>query len=70
MSKKKVESTLSWKAPQSVKDVPIFISFARFYPRLTENFSKVCKAIMDTLRPKVDKNYGPGDQNKTKLAKS
>ena len=31
MSKKKVESILSWNAPRSVKDVQIFIGFANFY---------------------------------------
>ena len=30
MSKKKVESILSWKAPRSVRDVQIFIGFANF----------------------------------------
>ena len=55
MSKKKVESLLSWKAPRSVKDVQIFIGFANFYRRFIENFSKVCKPITDTLKTKGDK---------------
>ena len=55
MSKKKVESILSWKVPRSVKDVQIFIGFANFYRRFIENFSKVCKPIMDTLKTKEDK---------------
>ena len=62
MSKKKVESILSWKAPRSVKDVQIFIGFANFYPRLIETFSKVCKLITDTLKNKGDKklwSWGP-----------
>ena len=50
MSKKKVESILSWKAPPSVKDVEIFIGFANFYRRFREDFSKVCKPITDTLK--------------------
>ena len=70
MSKNKVESILSWKAPQSVKDVQIFIGFANFYRRFIENFSKVCKPITDTLKTKGDKTYGPGDQNRTKLSKN
>ena len=49
MSKKKVESILSWKAPRSVKDVQIFIGFANFYRRFIENFFNVCKPITDTL---------------------
>ena len=62
MSKKKVESILSWKAPRSVKDVQMFISFADFYRRFTENFSKICKPITDTLKTKGDKKlwyWGP-----------
>ena len=62
MSKKKVESILSWKAPWSVKDVQIFIDFANFYRRFIEFFSKVCKPITDTLKTKGDKklwSWGP-----------
>ena len=62
MSKKKVESILSWKPPRSVKDVQIFIGFANFYQRFIENFSKVCKLITDTLKTKADKklwSWGP-----------
>ena len=62
MSKKKVESILSWKAPQSVKDVQIFNGFANFYQRFIENFSKVCKPITDMLKTKGDKklwSWGP-----------
>ena len=62
MSKKKVESILSWKAPQSVKDVQIFIGFENFCRRFIENYSKVCKPITDTLRTKGDKQlwfWGP-----------
>ena len=62
MSKKKVESILSWKAPRSVKDIQIFIGFANFYRRFIKNFSKVCKPITDTLRTKGDKklwSWGP-----------
>ena len=62
MSKKIVESILSWKAPRSVKDDQIFIRFANFYPRFIENFSKVCKPITDALKTKGDKklwSWGP-----------
>ena len=55
MSKQKVESILKWKAPRTVKDVPIFIVFANFYRRLIENFSKICKPITDTLKGKDNK---------------
>jgi len=50
MSEKKVESILNWRAPRSVKDVQIFISFANFYRRLIKNFVKICKLITNTLK--------------------
>ena len=62
MSTKKVESSLSWKAPRLVKDVQIFIGFANFYRRFIENFSKACKPITDTLKTRGDKklwSWGP-----------
>ena len=62
ISKKKVESILSWKAPRSVKDLQIFIGFANFYRRFIANFSKACKPITDTLKTKGDKklwSWGP-----------
>jgi len=39
MSEKKVKSILNWKAPRSVKDVQIFLGFAKFYRQYIENFS-------------------------------
>ena len=47
---------MSWKAPRSVKDVQIFISFANFYPRFIV-FNKVCKPITDTVKTKGDKKF-------------
>ena len=55
MSERKVESTLKYKAPQLVKHVQIFISFANFYWRFIENFSKICNPITDTLKGKDNK---------------
>ena len=55
MSKKKVESILSWKAPRSVKDVQILIDFANLYRRFIENFTKVGKPITDILKTNGDK---------------
>jgi len=66
MSEKKVESILNWKAPRSVKDIPIFIGFANFYRRFIENFSKICKPITDTLKTKGGKHlwYWGEEQDK------
>jgi len=56
MSEKKVECIVNWTAPRSVKVIEIFISFANFYRRFIENFSKVCKPISDTLKTKGGKH--------------
>jgi len=53
---KKVESILNWTAPQSVKNVQIFIGFTNFYRRLMENYSKVCNPITYTLKTKGRKH--------------
>ena len=55
ISEQNVESILKWKVPRSVKDVQICISFASFYRRFIENFSKICKPITDMLKGKDNK---------------
>jgi len=57
MGKKKVESILNWRAPESVKDLQIFIGFANFYRHFIENLSKVCKSITDMLKTKGEKHF-------------
>jgi len=66
MSEKIVEGILNWSAPQSVKDVQMFIGFANFYRHLVEHFSKVCKPITDTLKTKEGKHlwYWGEEQDK------
>jgi len=55
MSEKNVESSLTWRAPRSVKDVQLLIGFANIYRRFIENFSKVFKPITDTFKTKGGK---------------
>jgi len=50
MSTRKVDSIRKWKPPRSVKEVQTFLSFANFYRRLIEDFSKICKPITETLK--------------------
>src|SRR5437588_294137 len=63
-SERKGSSIKEWKAPQSVKEVQIFIGFANFYRRFIRNFSGICAPITETLKgdPKGF-NWGPA-QNK------
>ena len=50
MNKKKVESIKSWKALASVRDMQIFIGFAKFYHRFIKNFSAICASITNLLK--------------------
>jgi len=50
MSEEKVESVMNWRAPRSVNEVQIFISFANFYRQFIKDFSKICTPITETLK--------------------
>ena len=45
-----MKSVQNWAHPRSVKEVQIFIGFTNFYRRFIKDFSKVCKAITETLK--------------------
>jgi len=60
MSERKVESVINWRAPWSVKEVQISISFANFYRRFIKDFSKICTPIRETLKGnKTRFHWGP-----------
>jgi len=60
MSERKVESVMNWRAPQSVKEVQIFIGFAYFYRQFIKDFSKICTQITETLKEdKAEFSLGP-----------
>jgi len=60
ISQRKVESVMNWRAPRSVKEVQIFISFANFYRRFIKEFSKICTPITETLKgDKAKFDWGP-----------
>jgi len=63
MSTRKVDSIRKWKAPRSVKEVQTFLSFANFYRRFIENFSKICKPITETLKGDKQKFSWGREQN-------
>ena len=64
MSERKVQNIKDWKHPRSVKEVQIFIGFANFYRRFRKDFSKICKAITETLKGDPQKFSWGVEQNK------
>jgi hypothetical protein len=50
MTSHKVEAVERWPVLRIVKDIQAFLGFANFYPRLIQEFSKVCKPLTDLTR--------------------
>jgi len=63
MSMRKVDFIRKWKAPRSVKEVQTFLGFTNFYRRFIENFSKICKPIIETLKGEKQKLSWGQEQN-------
>jgi len=71
LSERKVKSVMNWRAPQSVKELQIFIGFANFYRRFIKDFSKICTPITEKLKgDKTRFHWGPKqDEAFTELKK-
>jgi len=52
MADRKGKTVQNWAHPKSVKQVQIFIGFAKFYRRFIKDFSKVCRPLTETLKGK------------------
>jgi hypothetical protein len=50
MNPKKLESLTSWKTPDSVKEVQIFLGFANFYRNFIANFSSLATPLTNLLK--------------------
>jgi hypothetical protein len=42
ISEDKIEAIKEWQAPKSLRDIPSFLGFAKFYRRFITDFSAVC----------------------------
>jgi hypothetical protein len=45
----KVKDVLSWKTPQNISDIKIFLGLAGYYRRFIEGFSKNSKPMTELL---------------------
>ena len=45
----KVEAVLSWRPPNTIKDLRSFLGFANFYRRFIQDFSKVARPLTNSL---------------------
>jgi len=62
MCDRKVKSVQNWAHPRSVKEVQIFIGFAKFYLRFIRDFLIVCKPITATLKGNPKDFHGGREQ--------
>src|SRR5690606_2532057 len=53
MDPAKVNAITSWPAPNSVRDIQVFLGFANFYRRFIKNFSKIVAPITRLLKKDV-----------------
>jgi hypothetical protein len=53
MDPAKVEATLSWPIPSSVRDIQVLLGFANFHRRFIKNFSRVAAPITRLLKKDV-----------------
>jgi len=50
MSTTKVEAVLSWKIPNSLTEVQLFLGFANFYRRFIKDYSKVARPVTELTK--------------------
>jgi hypothetical protein len=55
----KVQDVLTWKAPTSVSDIPIFVGLAGYYQRFIEGFSNISKPMTELLEKDKQLEWTP-----------
>ena len=50
MEEEKIETVKAWAKPTSVKYIQVFLSFANFYQRFIQGFSKIASLLTSTLK--------------------
>ena len=53
MDPKKVEAVMSWKRPNSVFEIRIFLGLAGYYRRFIEDFSRLASPMTRLTRKEV-----------------
>ena len=50
MEDKKIQAVKNWPEPKSIRDIQIFLSFANFYWRFIQGFSKIAGSLTSILK--------------------
>ena len=73
----KVDKVLKWSTPESPEQARQFLGFAGYYRKFIQNFTKICRSLtnllpqigkagrnkMTKVKPEVQWNWGPDQQN-------
>ncbi len=49
IEEEKIEAVKAWPKPQSVRDILVFLGFAKFYRRFIQNFSRIAALLTSML---------------------
>ncbi len=50
MEEEKIKTVKTWPEPQSVRDIQVFLDFAKFYRRFIKNFSRIATPLTSKLQ--------------------
>lgn len=54
MEEERIKVVKTWSEPQSVRDIQVFLSFANFYRRFIQGFSKIAAPLTSMLRTTLE----------------
>lgn len=54
MEEEIIKATKIWPEFQSIRDIPVFLSFANFYKKFIKNFSKIATIFISILQTTSD----------------
>ena len=59
MEDKRIEAIKNWPEPTSVRDIQVFISFANFYRRFIQGFSRIAAPLASILKTTGSSKLAP-----------
>ncbi len=59
MEEERIEAVKDWEKPKSVRDIQVFLGFAKFYWRFIKGFSKIAAPLTSMLRTTAASPEGP-----------